>query len=211
MAEDYSMQAKVYPGSEGMLSLVDMLDYFEKHGAMRVSDLHIKVGSQPAYRIDGELTKLKGQVVTKEIAEKLIHPLLSEQNMAKLKSRYHVDCSYRRRNLQFRINVFFENDGICAAIRALGLDVPKIEAIGFANNVWKDIINLKHGLVLITGITGAGKSTTIASLIDRISNKRACRIITIEDPIEYIFKQKNCLISQREVGRDVKTFHDGLR
>jgi twitching motility protein PilT len=211
MAEDYSIQAKVYPGSEGMLSLVDMLDYFEKHGAMRVSDLHIKIGSQPAYRIDGELTKLKGQVVTKEIAEKLIHPLLSEQNMAKLKSRYHVDCSYRRGNLQFRINVFFENDGICAAIRALGLDVPKVEAVGFANNVWKDIINLKHGLVLITGITGAGKSTTIASLIDRISDKRACRIITIEDPIEYIFKQKNCLISQREVGRDVKTFHDGLR
>jgi len=104
-----------------------------------------------------------------------------------------------------------ENDGICAAIRALGLDVPKIEQIGFPNNVWKDIINLKNGLVLITGITGAGKSTTIASFIDRISDKHACRIITIEDPIEYIFKQKNCMISQREVGRDVHSFTDGLR
>jgi twitching motility protein PilT len=97
------------------------------------------------------------------------------------------------------------------AIRALGLDVPKIEQIGFPNDVWKDIVNRKTGLVLVTGITGAGKSTTIASFIDRISEKRACRIITLEDPIEYIFKQKNCMVSQREAGRDVKSFKDGLR
>jgi len=211
MVSNELVEAKVYPGSEGMLSLVDMLDYFEEQGAMRVSDLHIKVGCQPAYRIDGDLTKLRGQPITKETAEKLIHPLLSEENMAKLKSNRHVDCSYRRRNLQFRLNVFYENDGVCAAIRALGLDVPKVEAIGFPRDVWKDIVNRKQGLVLITGITGAGKSTTIASLIDRISDNRACRIITIEDPIEYIFKQKNCMISQREVGKDVKSFKDGLR
>lgn len=211
MADGHSMEAKVYQGSEGSLSLIDMLDYFKKYGALRVSDLHIKVGAQPAYRIDGDLVKLKGEVVTKEVAEKLIFPLLSDKNMAKLKSQYYVDCSHQRGGLQFRVNVFIENDGICAAIRALGLDVPKIEQIGFPNNVWKDIINLKHGLVLITGITGAGKSTTIASFIDRISDKHACRIITIEDPIEYIFKQKNCMISQREVGRDVHSFTDGLR
>jgi len=89
--------------------------------------------------------------------------------------------------------------------------IPKIEEIGFPNNVWEDIINRRHGLVLLTGITGAGKSTTIASLIDRISQVRACRILTIEDPIEYIFQQKNSIISQREVGRDVHTFVDGLR
>lgn len=122
-----------------------------------------------------------------------------------------MDCSYRVGSLQFRINVFQENDGICAAIRALSLEVPKIEEIGFPNNVWKDIIDRKQGLVLVTGITGAGKSTTIASLIDRISEKRNCRIITLEDPIEYIYQQKYSLISQREVGRDVKSFVDGLR
>jgi len=122
-----------------------------------------------------------------------------------------VDCSYRFSSLQFRINVFQENDGICAAIRALSLDIPKVEIIGFPNDVWKDIINRKQGLVLLTGITGAGKSTTIASLIDRISEKRPCRIITVEDPIEYIYRQKHSIISQREVGRDVKSFVDGLR
>ncbi|MHC4345459.1 MAG: type IV pilus twitching motility protein PilT, partial [Planctomycetota bacterium] len=122
-----------------------------------------------------------------------------------------VDCSYRLGSLQFRINVFKENDGICAAIRALSLQIPSVESIGFPNDIWQDIINRKQGLVLITGITGAGKSTTIAAMIDRISEKTACRILTVEDPIEYLYQQKYSMISQREVGRDVNSFVDGLR
>lgn len=212
MAEGYSETAKVYPTENiGKLSVLDMLAYFEERGAMRVSDLHIKVGVQPTYRIDGNLVKLKGIAVSKEMADQLIYPLLSDEKINKLKNEYSVDTSYRLGSLQFRINIFWENDGICAAIRALSLDIPKAEEIGFPNNVWEDIINKKQGLVLMTGITGAGKSTTIASIIDRISEKRACRIITIEDPIEYIFQQKHSVISQREAGRDVKSFVDGLR
>ncbi|MFB0525675.1 MAG: type IV pilus twitching motility protein PilT [Phycisphaerae bacterium] len=212
MAEGYPETAKVYPTEKlGPFSILDMLTYFEQHGAMRVSDLHIKVGAPPTYRIDGNLVKLKGSTVTPEVANRLIYPLLSDENLRKLQSQHSVDCSYRLRSLQFRINIFRENDGIAAAIRALSLDVPKIEEIGFPNNVWEDIINRKHGLVLLTGITGAGKSTTIASLIGRISEKRACRIITVEDPIEYIFQQKYSIISQREVGRDVKSFLLGLK
>ncbi len=212
MTEEYIASAKVYETENlGKLSILDMLDYFEKKGAMRVSDLHIKVGAPPTYRIDGDLVKLKGVTVTPEIAKQLIYPLLSDENLQKFTSQYSVDCSYRVASLQFRINVFQENDGICAAIRALSLDIPKVEKIGFPNDVWKDIVNRKQGLVLLTGITGAGKSTTIASLIDRISEKRACRIITVEDPIEYIYRQKYSIISQREVGRDVKSFVDGLR
>jgi len=212
MAEEFSASAKVYPTAEhGKFSILDMLDYFEKHGAMRVSDLHIKVGAPPAYRIDGNLVKLKGPTLTPELAKQLIYPLLSDENLRKLQSLYSVDCSYRRGSLQFRINIFIENDGIAGAIRALSLDIPKIEEIGFPNDVWQDIIHLKHGLVLLTGITGAGKSTTIASLIHRISEKSACRIMTVEDPIEYIFPQKNSIISQREVGRDAKSFLGGLK
>lgn len=212
MTEEYIASEKVYETENlGKLSILDMLDYFEKKGAMRVSDLHIKVGAPPTYRIDGDLVKLKGVTVTPEIAKQLIYPLLSDENLKKFTSQYSVDCSYRFASLQFRINVFQENDGICAAIRALSLDIPKVEKIGFPNDVWKDIVNRKQGLVLLTGITGAGKSTTIASLIDRISEKRACRIITVEDPIEYIYRQKYSIISQREVGRDVKSFVDGLR
>jgi twitching motility protein PilT len=212
MTEEYIASAKVYETENlGKLSILDMLDYFEKKGAMRVSDLHIKVGAPPTYRIDGDLVKLKGQTVTTDVANQLIYPLLSDENLQKFASQYSVDCSYRFGSLQFRINVFQENDGICAAIRALSLDIPKVEIIGFPNDVWKDIVSRKQGLVLLTGITGAGKSTTIASLIDRISEKRPCRIITVEDPIEYIYRQKHSIISQREVGRDVKSFVDGLR
>ena len=212
ISRDFPIEAKVYQSAEsGMMSILDMLDYFEKYGVMRVSDLHIKVGVQPAYRIDGNLVKLKGAAVSPEIIKALLYPLLTEANREKLNTESSVDCSYHYKSIHFRINVFKENDGISAAIRALSKDIPRVEEIGFPNDVWKDIINLKSGLVLVTGITGAGKSTTISSFIDRIASNRACRVITIEDPIEYVFDQKNSIISQREIGRDVKSFQDGLR
>jgi twitching motility protein PilT len=212
MTQELPAPAKVYTTDNlGKFSILDMLKYFEEHGAMRVSDLHIKVNAPPTYRIDGDLVKLKGPNVTAEIAKQLILPLLKEHGLQKLQTEHSVDGSYRIGSLQFRINVFRDNDGLAAAIRALSLDVPDVEKIGFPNDIWKDIIARKQGLVLLTGITGAGKSTTIASLIGRISEKTACRIITVEDPIEYILPQKYSIVSQREVGRDVKSFYDGLK
>ena len=212
MEQTYSLDVKIYPAGEGaLLSIADMLAYFEKMGAMRVSDLHIKIGTQPAYRIDGELVRLKGGVVTQPIAEQLIYPLLGEKNVEYLKRDFAVDCSYKFGTLQYRINAFKENDGLACAIRALGTDIPEPEKIGFPNSAWQDIVRKKHGLILFTGITGAGKSTTIASLVDRINQNRASRIITLEDPIEYIFAQNNSMISQRELGRDIDTFSHGLR
>ena len=212
MEQSNSPDAKVYPAGEGaFLSITDMLAYFEKMGAMRVSDLHIKIGTQPAYRIDGELVRLKGGVITQPMAEQLIYPLLGPKNIESLNRKLAVDCSYKFGTLQFRINAFKENDGLACAIRALGIDIPVPEDIGFPNSAWQDIVRRKHGLILFTGITGAGKSTTIASLIDRINQNRASRVITLEDPIEYLFAQKNSMISQREVGRDVDTFSHGLR
>ncbi len=212
MSEEFSVNEKVYPTTEqGMISLQDMLDYFEKRGALRVSDLHIKVGAPPAYRIDGDLVKLKGPNVTADMAKKLVYPFLTRKNQEILQAKFSVDCSYRMGQLQFRINIFQENDGLAAAIRALSLDIPKIEDIGFPNNVWEDMIARKHGLILMTGITGAGKSTTIASLIQRISQKSACRIMSVEDPIEYILPQNYSIISQREVGKDVTSFNGGLK
>jgi twitching motility protein PilT len=212
MTQESPVAAKVYPTDNlGKFSILDMLKYFEEHGAMRVSDLHIKVNAPPTYRIDGDLVKLKGPSVTPEIAKQLIFPLLKEHAIEKLQTEHSVDGSYRMGQLQFRINVFRDNDGLAVAIRALALDVPPVEKIGFPNSVWEDIIGRKQGLVLLTGITGAGKSTTIASLIGRISEKTACRIITVEDPIEYILPQKYSIVSQREVGRDVKSFDSGLK
>jgi twitching motility protein PilT len=212
MAKGYDINAKVYTADgAGQLSMFDMLTYFEKKGAMRVSDLHLKIGAPPVYRIDGQLVKLKGPILDENTINRLIYPLLTEENLAKYNTNFTADSSYRFGNLQFRINTFKENDGIAAAIRALSLDIPPLESIGFPNNVWQDIITKTQGLVLLTGITGAGKSTTIASLIDRISETRACRIISLEDPIEYIYQQKHAIISQREIGKDVHSFIDGLR
>lgn len=212
MEQAYSPETKIYPAGEGaMLSITDMLAYFEKMGAMRVSDLHIKIGTPPAYRIDGDLIRLKGGIVNESIAEQLIYPLLGQKNIDFLKRDLAVDCSYKYGTLQFRINAFRDNDGLACAIRALGVDIPAPENVGFPNTAWQDIVRKKHGLILFTGITGAGKSTTIASLMDRINQNRSARIFTLEDPIEYLFEQRNSMISQREVGRDVDTFSHGLR
>jgi twitching motility protein PilT len=212
MSEDYIASAKVYATEKlAQMSILDMLGYFEEKGAMRVSDLHIKVGVPPTYRVDGNLVKLKGGPITPEVARQLIFPLMNEGARQTLDTQCSVDCSYRYGNLQFRINVFIDNDGLAAAIRALSMDIPAAEEIGFPNDVWRDIVARKHGLVLLTGITGAGKSTTIASLIGLIGQTRACRIVTLEDPIEYVLPQTHAVISQREVGRDVASFHQGLK
>ncbi len=212
MNQQYSASAKVYSAAGlGEFSLLDLLAYFQERGAMRVSDLHLKVGAPPTYRIDGDLVKLKGPPLTQDVAQKLIYPLTTEEKLQKLDTQRSIDCSYRLGSIQFRINIFVDNDGLAVAVRALSLDIPQIEDIGFPNTAWQDIVTRKHGLVLITGITGAGKSTTIASLITRIAEKSAARIITIEDPIEYLLTQKQSIISQREVGKDVKSFLQGLR
>ncbi len=212
MSEKYSVKDKVYAVEDGSkLSIFDMLGHFQRRGVMRVSDLHIKIGTTPAYRVDGDLVRMKGAIVDTDTAKKLIYPLLSEKQIACFEANNNVDASYSAGQLQFRINVFTDNDGMAVAIRGLSNDVPKVEDIGFANDVWKDIIRRKQGLVLMTGITGAGKSTTIASIIARINELSACRIITIEDPIEYLMTQKKSMISQREVGRDVPSFVAGLK
>ena len=193
------------------VSILDLLDYFREYELMRVSDLHLKVGEPPCYRKDGILERVDGKKLDETTARSLIFGLLSEEEEAKVKRGKELDSSYQTKGYRFRINIFYDIDGIAASIRALPLEIPKIEDIGFPNNVWEDIIKRSYGFILITGITGSGKSTTIASLIEKINETRQCRIITLEDPIEYLFKQKKALISQREIGRDTGSFSDGLR
>ncbi len=209
---DASLDRRVYHTADGRsLSMRNLLQYFSRQGAMRVSDLHLKPGVPPVYRVDGDLQQMKGLPVTPEVAELLVESLLSDEERARLVEDGSVDTSCFLATLQFRINCFLENDGPCAAIRALDESPPDVESIGFPNQVWRDIVRRQRGLVLVTGITGAGKSTTISSLINRIAATRPCRIITLEDPIEYRLPSRKAVISQREVGRDVPTFERGLR
>ena len=193
------------------VSILDLLDYFGKFEPMRISDLHLKVGEPPCYRKDGLLERVNGKKLDETTAKSLIFGLLTEEEEAKVKRGRELDSSFQTKGYRFRINVFYDIDGISASIRALPLQIPRVDDIGFPNTIWEDIVKRSYGLVLITGITGSGKSTTIASLIERINETRECRVITLEDPIEYLFKQKKALISQREIGRDTSSFSEGLR
>ncbi|RPI63634.1 MAG: PilT/PilU family type 4a pilus ATPase [Planctomycetaceae bacterium] len=212
MTANIKLNDKVYPVSDDeKLSLQDLLNFFEKHGSLRVSDLHLKVHSPPIYRVDGDLQKMKAAPTDAATIEAFAKALLNDMEWQRLQTNRSVDGSFSSGTLNYRINIFYDSDGLAIAIRSLSPSAPPVEQIGFPNNVWRDIINRQQGLVLMTGITGAGKSTTIASLIERIACERPCRIITLEDPIEYHLKGSMATISQREVGRDVPSFERGLR
>lgn len=212
MSDTPSLTTKLYTLSDGRaLSVADLLEYFTKQGQMRVSDLHIKVGCPPTYRRDGHLMKLKGPPVTKALAQTIVELVLPEEELAELQEYRAVDSSLAVGDRQFRLNAFFDAEGLALAARALEATPPPVEHIGFPNSVWMDLIHRQQGLVLMTGITGAGKSTTIASVVSRIAETRPVRIITLEDPIEFRLKSHAAVISQREVGRDVISFEAGVR
>jgi twitching motility protein PilT len=206
------LEEKVYAVAEGhMLSVRDLLDYFKQRGSLRVSDLHLKQGSPPTYRVDGRLTRIKGAPLNEASVSKIARIMLSDEDWHTLEVERSVDSSIGSGEMLFRLNIFHEADGLALAIRALDTNPPDVETVGFPNKCWEDIVRLEHGLVLVTGITGAGKSTTIASLISRIARQDPCRIITLEDPIEYQLQGHAAMISQREVGRDVLSYERGLR
>lgn len=206
------LNAKVYAVSDNKkVSMHELLGSFSRHGTDRMTDLHLKVGSPPIYRVDGALKKTNGRPLDHETIEVLARALVDEIEWQVLEEHRSVNNSHLIDGLRFRINCFYDHHGLCMAIRALDLVMPTIEQIGFPNGVWEDIVNLRQGLVLLTGATGSGKSTTIASLLDRISRTRACHIITLEDPIEYQIESREAVISQRAIGRDVPTYERGVR
>lgn len=206
------LDEKIYPVADGhMLSVRDLLDYFKQRGSMRVSDLHLKKGSPPTYRVDGRLTRIKGAPLDEKAINTIARIMLSDEDWKTLETERSVDSSIGSGDMLFRLNIFHEADGVALAIRALDTNPPPVDSIGFPNRCWEDIVRLEHGLVLVTGITGSGKSTTIASLISRVAQQDPCRIITLEDPIEYQLHGHAAMISQREVGRDVLSYERGLR
>ncbi len=207
-----ALDQPLYAASDSRkLSLRELLDYFRKQGSLRVSDLHLKVGAPPVYRVDGRLQRAKGAALSAEALDGMARGLLADVDWQRLQADRSVDSSCRHAGMQFRLNCFYENDGLAIALRCLETAPPPVERIGFPNQVWCDIVERQQGLVLITGITGAGKSTTIASLLNHIAAHRPCRIITLEDPIEYPLPSQAAVVSQREIGRDVPTFERGLR
>jgi len=176
------------------------------------SDLHIGVGRRPTLRIDGVLIPLqKEPIVTPEVAEGLVNVLLTEEQKQEFSKEKQVDFSYDLEGkARFRVNVYFQRGFMAAALRTIPAQIKTIEELKLPP-VLHDFAKLKQGFILVVGPAGHGKSTTLAAVLNEINCQRTDHIITIEDPIEYLFVQDRAIISQREVGPDVASFHKGLR
>ncbi|HCT43939.1 MAG: twitching motility protein PilT [Phycisphaerae bacterium] len=181
------------------------------------SDLHIKVGIPPTYRIGGELRPIEADAVTEDEADHLLDPLLSEVQKRKyeesgdLDFAWHIEDPKGGPGDRFRINMLRSGNHTHAAIRRVKAEIPSYEDLHLPK-VYSDIVHRERdGLVLVVGVTGSGKSSTLAAMINEINAKRAVNIITIEDPVEYRFTPKQSIISQREIGIDVTDFHEALR
>ena len=176
------------------------------------SDLHIGVGRRPTLRVDGVLVSLqKETVVTPEIAEGLVRAMLTKEQFERFMVERQLDFAYDYEDkARFRVNVFFQRDYMAASLRLIPSRVRTLDELNLPPIV-HDFTKLSQGFVLVVGPAGHGKSTTLAGLLDEVNHSRTDHIITIEDPIEYLFVQDKCLISQKEVGTDIPTFHEGLR
>lgn len=177
----------------------------------RASDLHITVGVPPVMRIYGELKKYGDKPLTPEDTNEIVKNLLSERQLKALNEQGEIDISYSQSGLgRFRVNVYKQRGSYGAAIRIVALEIPSMKELGLPPVV-KDLALKKRGLVLVTGPTGSGKSTTLASMIDFINNDRSCHILTLEDPIEYLHRHNKSIVNQREIGNDSNSFANALR
>lgn len=174
----------------------------------RASDIHIVLGVPIRVRIDGELVDYDEHVLEDHDCEHYAS-VLSGGRYSKITSSGEIDFAYNVANIRCRVNVFRQQQSISCAIRLLTGDIPELEQLGLPAIV-QNFVQYKRGIVLITGQTGSGKSTTVASLLNRINHTRRDHIITLEDPIEYVFQQDKCTINQREIGVDTETHASGL-
>ncbi|MDJ0865348.1 MAG: type IV pilus twitching motility protein PilT [Myxococcota bacterium] len=175
------------------------------------SDLHITTNSAPQLRIDGKLQALKMPPMSPAETKQICYSILTDAQKHKFEESSELDLSFGVRGLsRFRANIFMQRGAVAGAFRAIPYKVMSIEELGLPKAVL-EIARKPRGLVLVTGPTGSGKSTTLASIVDRINSERNEHIVTIEDPIEYLHPHKNCLVNQREVGADTKSFKDALK
>ncbi len=176
------------------------------------SDLHITVGLPPQLRIDGKLSLIDTlPALTPDDTERLAYDALTEEQKERFTQKKELDASIGIKNLgRFRINLYRQRGSIGMAVRLIPFKIPELRELGLPDAV-KDFADRPSGMVLITGATGSGKSTTLASMIEYINSKRACHIISIEDPIEYLHKHKKSTINQRELGTDTVSFGDAIK
>ncbi|MDO8498458.1 MAG: type IV pilus twitching motility protein PilT [bacterium] len=180
--------------------------------ARNASDLHLVVGYPPMLRIHGELVPVAGSpVLTQAEVASLVVTVLNPEQKQVYDQNLELDLAISfQGKARFRINIFQQQGYMCAALRLIPVTIPELESLGLPPPVQK-LVNLKQGLILVTGPTGHGKSTTLAAMINRINKTRATHVLTIEDPIEYVYPKAKALISQREMLVDTKDWENALR
>lgn len=191
--------------------LSDINELLIEMGEKNASDLHLQDGASPTYRIDGKLVPLNLPPLTAEETQQIFESIASAQIVEKFQKESAVDFAYAIPPLyRYRINTFHQKGTTVIAIRCLRSDVLSFEQLHLPPAI-KELPDKRRGLILMTGPAGCGKSTTLATIVDYINQNYARRIITVEDPIEYIFTNKKSIISQIEIGRDSPSFYDALR
>ncbi len=189
-------------------------EYLKEAVNMGASDIHITAGLPPMVRIHGFVKPLRPDMphLTPPDIKRLLYEILSEEHQKRFESEKELDVSYGIQGVgRFRVNVYYQRGSLGAALRTIPMDIPKLETLGLPLEPLKALARKPRGFILVTGPTGSGKSTTLASLIDIINEERQCHIMTIEDPIEYLHKHKNSIINQRELGDDTLSFANALK
>jgi twitching motility protein PilT len=190
---------------------MEIQDILKQVVAAGASDLHLSVGLPPVARIDGQLENLDYPALDPNTSRELIYSILSQDQRQKLETDWEVDLAYSLFGIaRFRVNAFFQRGTLGAAFRMVPIDIRSIEELGLPK-VMHTFCHKPRGFVLVTGPTGSGKTTTLAALIDEINQTRPHHIVTIEDPIEFLHQHKRCVINQRELGADTKSFPAALR
>ncbi|MEZ9516939.1 type IV pilus twitching motility protein PilT [Vibrio splendidus] len=190
------------------MDITELLDFSVKHNA---SDLHLSAGVSPMVRIDGEVRKLGIPALSHVDVHRLVFEIMSDSQRGEFEEKLEVDFSFELPNVgRFRVNAFNQSRGCSAVFRTIPVEIPTLEQLG-APEIFERISNYEKGLVLVTGPTGSGKSTTLAAMVDYVNRNHNKHILTIEDPIEFVHTNNKCLINQREVHRDTHSFKAALR
>lgn len=190
------------------MDIADLLAFSAGHGA---SDLHLSAGVVPMLRVDGEMQRSGLAVLAPEQVRALVHSVMTQAQRSEFETGREADFSCEVAGLgRFRVNAFEQQRGAGAVFRSIAQAIPSLESLGLGE-VFRRICHLSHGLVLVTGATGSGKSTTLAAMIDHLNSTRQQHILSIEDPIEFIHEPRQSLINQREVHRDTHSFAAALR
>lgn len=194
-----------------MATITELMKYVV---TQKCSDLHLSTGEKPIVRKSGDLHRLDHPELSQDDLKKILKEITIPAQLELLEKNLELDFGYALEGLsRFRVNAFYQARGLSLSLRTLSCVIPSLKEIHINNPIFKTICNYPNGLVLVTGATGSGKSTTLAALINEINTDPESRehILTIEDPIEYVFQSKTCLIQQREVGKDTHAFQNALR